>query len=85
MREDIIEEMNRTELIKVREEDYIKMQENLEYYKTAIQLIKDEMYGLAGLEHEYIDTVKEIGRIIEELELELNTLWAKKKGNITKR
>ena len=85
MREDIIEEMNRTELIKVRGEDYIKMQENLEYYKTAIRLIKDEMYGLAGLEHDYTESVKEIGRIIEELELELNTLWVKKKGNITKR
>lgn len=74
MREDIIEEMNREEFIKVKEDNYLKMQENLEYYKTAIQLIKDEMYGLAGLEHGYIDTVKEIGRIIEELELELNTL-----------
>lgn len=79
-----MEEMNRGEFIEVEEEHYIKMQENLEYYKTAIQLIKDEMYGLAGLEHEYVDTVKEIGGIIEELELELNTLWAKKKGNITK-
>lgn len=85
MREDIIEEMNKGEFIKVEEERYVKMQENLEYYKTAIQLIKDEMYGLAGLEHEYIESLKEIGKIIEELELELNTLWVKKKGNITKR
>ena len=72
MREDIIEEMNRGEFINVEEEYYVKMQENLEYYKTAIQLIKDEMYGLAGLEHDYIESMKEIGRIIEELELELN-------------
>jgi hypothetical protein len=74
VREDIIEEMNRDEFIKVEEERYIKMQENLEYYKTAIQLIKDEMYGLAGLEHDYTESMKEIGSIIEELELELNTL-----------
>ena len=74
MREDIIEEMNRDEFIKIKEDNYLKMQENLEYYKTAIQLIKDEMYGLAGLEHDYTESMKEIGRIIEELELELNTL-----------
>lgn len=74
MREDIIEEMNRGEFIEVEEEKYTKMQENLEYYKTAIRLIKDEMYGLAGLEHDYTESMKEIGRIIEELELELNTL-----------
>ena len=85
MREDIIEEMNRDEFIKIKEDNYLKMQENLEYYKTAIQLIKDEMYGLAGLEHDYTESMKEIGRIIEELELELNTLWVKKKGNITKK
>lgn len=74
MREDIIEEMNREEFIKVKEDNYLKMQENLEYYKTAIQLIKDEMYGLAGLGHDYTESMKEIGRVIEELELELNTL-----------
>lgn len=74
MEEKIMEEMNRGEFIEVEEEHYIKMQENLEYYKTAIQLIKDEMYGLAGLEHDYIESMKEIGNIIEELELELNTL-----------
>lgn len=85
MREDIIEEMNRSDFIKIKEDNYLKMQENLEYYKTAIQLIKDEMYGLAGLEHDYTESMKEIGRVIEELELELNNLWVKKKGNITKR
>ena len=74
MREDIIEEMNRGEFIEVEEERYNKLLENEEYYKTAIGLIKDELYGLKGLEHEYIDTVKEIGRIIEELELEVNNL-----------
>lgn len=72
MIEDIIEEMNRGEFIEIEEEKYNKLLENEEYYKTAIGLIKDELYGLKGLEHEYIDTVKEIGRIIEELELELN-------------
>lgn len=72
MREDIIEEMNKGEFIEVEEERYNKLLENEEYYKTAVNLIKDELYGLKGLEHEYIDTIKEIGRIIEELELELN-------------
>lgn len=74
MREDIIEEMNRDEFIKVEEERYNKLLENEEYYKTAIGLIKDEMYGLKSLEHDYTESMKEIGSIIEELELELNNL-----------
>lgn len=74
MEEKIMEEMNRDDFVEVEEEHYLKMQENLEYYKTAIQQMKDEIYGLAGLQHEYVDTVKEFGRIIEELEMELNTL-----------
>ena len=74
MREDIMEEMNRRDFIEVEEAGYVKMQENLEYYKTAVQEMKDEIYGLAGLGHDYVDTVKEIGKIIEELEMELNSL-----------
>ena len=75
MEEKIIEEMNRGEFIEVEEERYNKLLENEEYYKAAINLIKDELYGLKGLEHEYIESLKEIGRIIEKLELEVNTLW----------
>lgn len=71
MREDIIEEMNRGEFIEVEEERYNKLLENEEYYKTAIRLIKDEIYGLKGLEHECFESIKEIGKIIEELEMEL--------------
>lgn len=74
MRDDIVEEMNRGDFIVVEENGYVKMQENLEYYKTAVQEMKDEIYGLAGLGHDYVDTVKEIGKIIEELEMELNNL-----------
>lgn len=74
MREDIAEEMERGEYIKVEEERYNKLLENEEYYKTAIGLIKDEMYGLKSLEHDYIESMKEIGRIIEELEMEINAL-----------
>lgn len=74
MRDDIVEEMDRGEYIKVEEERYNKLLENEEYYKTAIGLIKDEMYGLKSLEHDYTESMKEIGRIIEELEMEINAL-----------
>lgn len=74
MEEKIIDDFSRGDFVEVEEEHYFKMQENLEYYKTAIQLMKDEIYGVAGLEHEYIETVKEIAKIIEELETELNNL-----------
>lgn len=72
MREDIIEDANRPEWIEVDMGYHQKLEENLEYYKTAIRLIKDELYGLEGLTKNYEETVEEIENIIKELEEELN-------------
>lgn len=78
MREDIIEDANQPEWIKVDMSYHQKLEENLEYYKTAIRLIKDELYGLEGLTKNYEETVGEIENIIKELEEELNwgVLWS---------
>ena len=62
------------EFTQVEEEYYMKIQENIEFYETAINLIKDELYGIESLENEYIDTVEEIKQIVKELEDELNIL-----------
>lgn len=72
MREDIIEDANQPEWIEVDMSYHQKLEENLEYYKTAIRLIKDELYGLEGLTKNYEETVEEIENIIKELEEELN-------------
>lgn len=78
MREDIIEDANQPEWIEVDMGYHQKLEENLEYYKTAIRLIKDELYGLEGLTKNYDETVGEIENIIKELEEELNwgVLWS---------
>lgn len=77
MEEKIIEEMNQPEWIQVDMNYMQKVEENIEYYKTAINLIKDELYGLEGLTKNYEETVKSIENIIKELEKELNwgVLW----------
>lgn len=72
MEEKIIEEMNQPEWIQVDMNYMQKVEENIEYYKTAINLIKDELYGLEGLTKNYEETVKSIENIIKELEKELN-------------
>lgn len=72
MREDIIEDANQSEWIEVDMGYHQKLEENLEYYKTAIRLIKDELYGLEGLTKNYEETVEEIENIVKELEEELN-------------
>lgn len=72
MREDIIEDVNQPEWIEVDMGYHQKLEENLEYYKTAIRLIKDELYGLEGLTKNYEETVGEIENIVKELEEELN-------------
>lgn len=68
MNEEILEEMNRGEFVEVREDYLMQLEENTEYYKTAIKQIKNEIYGLRGLTHDYKDTVDEIMFIINELE-----------------
>lgn len=72
MEEKIIEEMNQPEWIQVNMNYMHKVEENIEYYKTAINLIKDELYGLEGLTKNYEETIKSIENIIKELEKELN-------------
>ena len=66
------EDFNKPEWIQVDMNYMQKVEENIEYYKTAINLIKDELYGLEGLTKNYEETVKSIENIIKELEKELN-------------
>ena len=66
------EDFNQPDYVKIDREEYQKEQENLEYYKTTIDMIKDELYGIEGLTKEYEETFNEIKRYIKELEQELN-------------
>lgn len=66
------EDFNQPEWIQVDMTYMQKVEENIEYYKTAINLIKDELYGLEGLTKKYEETVGAIENIIKELEKELN-------------
>jgi hypothetical protein len=72
MEEEIMEEMNRGDFVEVREDYLMQLEENTEYYKTAIRQIKDEIYGLRGLAHDYKETIDEIMFIVNELEEALN-------------
>lgn len=70
----VLENFNESTQIKVDYERYQMLLENLEYYKSGIRLIKDEIFGLKSLTKEDGDTIKDIANIIEELEKELNNL-----------
>lgn len=71
MREDIIEEMNRPEWIQVDMTYMQKLETNTEYYKTAIKMIEDELYGLESISKDWEETVRAIEKIVEELKKEL--------------
>lgn len=77
MEEKIYEEFNQPEWIQVDMSYIQKLEENVEYYKTAISEIKEEV-NLEGENEEKIENIK---TAIKELEGVLN--WVKKKGNIT--
>ena len=59
------EDFNQPDYVKIDREEYQKEQENLEYYKTTIDMIKDELYGIEGLTKEYEETFNEIKRYIK--------------------
>ena len=66
------EDFNISDYIKVDREEYDRDQEKIEYYKTAINLIKDNLKEYLLSESTIDETITDIGIIIKELEDEIN-------------
>lgn len=66
------EDFNISDYIKVNREEYDKDQEKIEYYKTAINLIKDNLKEYLLNNSTIDETITDIGIIIKELEDEIN-------------
>lgn len=66
------EDFNISDYIKVDREEYEKDQEKIEYYKTAINLIKDNLKDYLLNNSTIDETINDIGIIIKELEDEIN-------------
>jgi hypothetical protein len=66
------EDFNISDYIKVDREEYNKDQEKIEYYKTAINLIKDNLKEYLLNNSTIDETITDIGIIIKELEDEIN-------------
>ena len=66
------EDFNISDYIKVDREEYNKDQEKIEYYKTAINLIKDNLKEYLLNNSTIDETINDIGIIIKELEDEIN-------------
>jgi hypothetical protein len=66
------EDFNISDYIKVDREEYEKDQEKIEYYKTAINLIKDNLKDYLLNNSTIDETITDIGIIIKELEDEIN-------------
>lgn len=66
------EDFNIPDYIKVDREEYEKDQEKIEYYKTAINLIKDNLKEYLLNNSTIDETITDIGIIIKELEDEIN-------------
>lgn len=66
------EDFNISDYIKVNREEYEKDQEKIEYYKTAINLIKDNLKEYLLNNSTIDETITDIGIIIKELEDEIN-------------
>lgn len=66
------EDFNIYDYIKVDREEYEKDQEKIEYYKTAINLIKDNLKEYLLNNSTIDETITDIGIIIKELEDEIN-------------
>lgn len=66
------EDFNISDYIKVNREEYEKDQEKIEYYKTAIDLIKDNLKEYLLNNSTIDETITDIGIIIKELEDEIN-------------
>lgn len=69
---DYEEDFNISDYIKVDREEYNKDQEKIEYYKTAINLIKDNLKEYLLNNSTIDETITDIGIIIKELEDEIN-------------
>ena len=65
------ENFNEPDFIKIDREEYQKEQEQLEYYKTAIDMILDELYGMEGLTKDYSETINSIKDILNDLKREI--------------
>ena len=66
------EDFNIPDYIKVDREEYEKDQEKIEYYKTAINLIKDNLKEYLLNNSTIDETITDIGIIIKELDDEIN-------------
>lgn len=66
------EDFNISDYIKVDREEYEKDQKKIEYYKTAIDLIKDNLKEYLLNNSTIDETITDIGIIIKELEDEIN-------------
>lgn len=66
------EDFNISDYIKVDRKEYEKDQEKIEYYKTAINLIKDNLKEYLFNNSTIDETITDIGIIIKELEDEIN-------------
>ncbi|NLW15040.1 MAG: hypothetical protein GX038_02095 [Erysipelothrix sp.] len=66
------EDFNIPDYIKVDREEYEKDQEKIEYYNTAINLIKDNLKEYLLNNSTIDETITDIGIIIKELEDEIN-------------
>lgn len=66
------EDFNISDYIKVNREEYDRDQEKIEYYKTAINLIKDNLKDYLLNNSTIDETITDIGIIIKELEDEIN-------------
>ena len=66
------EDFNIPDYIKVDRKEYEKDQEKIEYYKTSINLIKDNLKEYLLNNSTIDETITDIGIIIKELEDEIN-------------
>ena len=66
------EDFNISDYIKVDRKEYEKDQEKIEYYKTAINLIKDNLKDYLLNNSTIDEIITDIGIIIKELEDEIN-------------
>lgn len=66
------EDFNISDYIKVDRKEYENDQEKIEYYKTAINLIKDNLKDYLLNNSTIDETITDIGIIIKELEDEIN-------------
>ena len=66
------EDFNEPDFIKIDKEEYEKDQEKIEYYKTSINLIKDNLKEYLLNNSTIDETITDIGIIIKELEDEIN-------------